>query len=277
MPPPGPSLRTVQRAWDDAICSTNIQGLLISSSGAHRARIFASGAPGSGALLHALPSANLGFRLSSQVLRVSVGLRLGADIVSSHTCSCGSLVQPDGHHGLSCKKSAGRQTRHHAVNDLLARAFRSVGVPAILEPPGLIRGDGKRPDGSTLIPWCNGRPLVWDFTCPDTLAPSHLPKTTLLAGAAASVAESRKMVKYADLLNSHNFAPVAIETLGPYGHGASEIIGSLGRRLVESSMDPRSGFFLRQRIDFAIQRGNALSVRGTFSSAESASDLNFDG
>ena len=88
-------------------------------------------------------------------------------------------------------------------------------------------GDGKRP-GSTLIPWSNGRPLVWDFTCPDTLAASHLPKTTDLAGAKASVAESRKMVKYTDFLSSHNFAPMAIETLGPYGNGASELIGSLG-------------------------------------------------
>ena len=61
--------------------------------------------------------------------------------------------------------------------------------PTILEPLALVWGDGKRPDGSTLIPWSGGRLLVWDFTSPDTLAPLHLPKTVFLAGGAVSVAE----------------------------------------------------------------------------------------
>jgi len=33
---------------------------------------------------------------------------------------------------------------------------------------------------------------VWDFTCPDTLAPSHLSKIMFQAGAAASMVEARK-------------------------------------------------------------------------------------
>jgi len=50
-----------------------------------------------------------------------------------------------------------------------------------------------------LVLWSAGKSLVWDFTCPDTLAPSHLPKTTFQAGAAASAAEVRKCSKYADI------------------------------------------------------------------------------
>ncbi|CAH2226484.1 jg13502, partial [Pararge aegeria aegeria] len=34
--------------------------------------------------------------------------------------------------------------------------------------------DGKRPDGMTIVPWWMGRSLVWDATCVDTLAASHL-------------------------------------------------------------------------------------------------------
>jgi len=30
--------------------------------------------------------------------------------------------------------------RHHAVNDIIACTFRSIGVPAVLEPPGLLKG-----------------------------------------------------------------------------------------------------------------------------------------
>jgi len=79
-----------------------------------------------------------------------MGFCLGADVVSGQTCKCGSTVLPYGHHGLP--------DGHHvdgvlvASHDIIARTIRSIGIPAILEPPGLLRGDGKRPDGTTLIP-----------------------------------------------------------------------------------------------------------------------------
>ena len=95
-----------------------------------------------------------------------------------------------------------------------ARVFRSVGILAIPEPPSLFRSDGNRPDGMTLLPWSRGLSLMWDFTCPDTLAPSHLPHTSHSAGAAASSAEFRKISKYRDLALSYAFAPVAVETMG---------------------------------------------------------------
>ena len=56
---------------------------------------------------------------------------------------------------------------------IIHRTLSSAGIPSRLEPPGLSRSDGKRPDGVTLAPWSLGRPLVWDATCPDTFVPSH--------------------------------------------------------------------------------------------------------
>jgi len=38
------------------------------------------------------------------------------------------------------------------MNEILAQSLRSIDVPAVLEPPELMRGDGKRPDGKTLVP-----------------------------------------------------------------------------------------------------------------------------
>jgi len=132
--------------------------LLSDASGADRARLLASRSPGSGSLIHALPSANLGLLLPDRVVRVAVGLRFGAKIVSRHICVCGLQVNPD---GLSCRRNAGRQSCHHAVNEFLARSLRSIDMPAVLEPPGLMNpGDGKRPDGMTLVPWSAGRSLV---------------------------------------------------------------------------------------------------------------------
>ena len=91
---------------------------------------------------------------------------------------------------------------------------RSVDVRAELEPPRLLRGDGKRPDGASLDPWHSGHYLVWDFICPDTLAPSHLRQSSLAAGSVAASAEGLKNIKYAQLVSSGDFifAPIAVET-----------------------------------------------------------------
>jgi len=130
-------------------------------------------------------------------------------------------------------------------NDIIARAFRRVGVPFILEPPGLIRGDGKRPDGATQISWRSGHPLLWDFTCPDTLAPLHIRKSSFLVGAVAEGAEARKIIKYSGLLHTHSFAPVAIETLRVWGAGAEKLLEELGWRMAEVTKKARSKSFLR--------------------------------
>jgi hypothetical protein len=62
-----------------------------------------------------------------------------------------------GHHGLLCLTSAGRIPR--GLNDILKRNFCSVNIPCTIEPRGLLREDGKRPDRVTLIPWKPGRTL----------------------------------------------------------------------------------------------------------------------
>ncbi len=62
------------------------------------------------------------------------------------------------------------------------------------------------------MPWKGGRVLVWDATCPDTFAPSHLQLATREAGAEADHAEWRKMTKYIELAATHHFVPVAIES-----------------------------------------------------------------
>src|SRR5664279_2393093 len=97
-----------------------------------------------------------------------------------HTCVCGQQVDSSGVHGLACRKSAGRHMRHNAVNDLIKRAQASANVPSMLEPKSLSRDDSKRPDGLTMLPWANGHCMVWDFTCPDTLAASHLNRAVIV-------------------------------------------------------------------------------------------------
>ena len=89
------------------------------------------------------------------------------------------------------------------------------GIPATREPHGLLRVDGKRPDGLTLVPWREGRCLVWDVTVADTTAASYMTATSTLAGSAAESASVRKEAKYAELSNRFHFFPIAIESHGP--------------------------------------------------------------
>ena len=68
-----------------------------------------------------------------------------------------------------CKQAPSRIVRHQAINDVIARAISSAGIPVTKEPAGLTRLDGKQPDGITLIPWHGGKPLMWDVTVVSTV------------------------------------------------------------------------------------------------------------
>uniref|UniRef100_A0A2H1VRU3 SFRICE_019335 n=1 Tax=Spodoptera frugiperda TaxID=7108 RepID=A0A2H1VRU3_SPOFR len=212
------------------------------------------------------------FTFDDITFRLAVCLRLGAPCVSPHCCHCGERVDGSGHHGLSCRRSAGRISRHASINDIICRALASAGVPAVLEPNGLVRDDGKRPDGMSLLPWKMGRPLVWDATCVDTLAPSHLLSTAACAGAAASAAEDLKGRKYSNLLGNYYFEPFGVETLGPWGPGAYSLYKEIAHKLLDSTRDQKAGYFFGQKISIAIQRGNAASLLGTFPSDSDANE-----
>ena len=166
------------------------------------------------------------------VIRIAVGLRLSLHLCQPHECTlCGVAVDELGTHGLSCRFSKGRHARHSAVNDIIKRAMDSAKIPSHLEHVGLYRCDGKRPDGTTMVPWMEGRVLVWDATCPDTLAPSHITLAAREGGAVAADAEHRKRLKYTHLERSHYFVPGAIETIGAHGPEAKLFFRELARRV----------------------------------------------
>lgn len=253
-----------QRQWDEPLCNKVYDDLLNGSTDtAERARLIAVRERESGLWLHAFPSRNIGSLLDRTTLSVSSSLRLGTTINVPHRCRCGDAVGRLGHHGLSCMRSAGRLSRHAGLNDIIRRALSSLNVPSVLEPSGIFRDDGKRPDGMTLLPWKQGRPLVWDATCVDTLAASHLQGTSASAGAAATTAEHFKRRKYSGLSNDYYFVPFGVETLGPWGPEARQFVKELSSRLAEVSGDRRAGTYLGQRISLMIQRGNVASILGT--------------
>ena len=155
-PPSGDASRS-QRAWDSTLAEKSRSSLLSSANQRDRVRLLSAAAPGSGSWLHAVPSANLGTLLDSETLRIAVALRVGADVCQPHQCRCGARADSKGHHALTCRLSAGRHPRHTALNDVVKRALQTAGIPSLLEPTGVDRGDGKRPDGMTVFPFAEGK------------------------------------------------------------------------------------------------------------------------
>jgi len=98
----------------------------------------------------------------------------------------------------------------------------------------------------------------------DTLASSYITQCASSAGAAAEAAAARKHVKYAGIATTHAFVPIAVESMGPLGHEASEFLSDLGRRLSSITDDARETSHLLQCVSILIQHYNAVAFRGSF-------------
>ena len=107
------------------------------------------------------------------------------------------MVDAQGLHGLSCRKSAPRQIGHAQTNDIIWRSVKKAQYPAVKEPVCLSRSNGKRPDDATQIPWTRSKPLAWYIAILDTFANSYIGDTSTRATAAADA--TNKTAKYPDL------------------------------------------------------------------------------
>ena len=97
------------------------------------------------------------------------------------------------------------------------RSLDTASFHSILEPVGLDRVDGRRPDGVTSFPIKGGTALAWDATCTESFSTSNLYSTILNPRSASSAAEDLKRQKYSQLVADFEFVPVAVETSGIIG------------------------------------------------------------
>ena len=103
------------------------------------------------------------------------------------------MVESNRRHGLKCKHAVGRKMRHEEVNKLLKLGLDQAKSPSTLEPIGLSRkGYRRRPDGLTYTTWKNGKCLIWDLTCADTLSKSYVKKASKEVGSAAAEEKKKK-------------------------------------------------------------------------------------
>ena len=122
-----------------------------------RACLLASNTKQSGAWLHALPISLLGLQLDNNSLTIAVSVHLGTPLCGPHQCShCWEEMDVMSRHEFSFQLREGRHHRHAAINDIIHCALTSAGVPARLEPPGLLHSDDKRSNSVLMVPWRSG-------------------------------------------------------------------------------------------------------------------------
>ena len=139
-----------------------------------------------------------------------------------------------GLHGLCCRRSGPRYQRHHQMNDIIWRVIKRAQIPATKEPVSLIQQDGKRSDGTTLLPWARGKPMAWDVTVPDTYADSHIDQTAR-SMFSCKQGSSEQDCKVWRISASHIFLPVTVETAGKWNQSAIGLI----QKLIDASLQSR--------------------------------------
>ena len=131
--------------------------------------------------------------------------------------------------------------RHHALNELVARALSAAAIPNTKEPQGLCRSDGKR-RRLTLVPWQSGKSLVWDVTVVCPLTDSYVASAAREAGSVAEHATVKKINKYnISMTAEFHFQPIAVETFGPINESIcdkKDQSATSGRRLFYFNVCP---------------------------------------
>ena len=116
-------------------------------------------------------------------------------------------------------RAAGLLQRTDIGDDARGLASFAADTHTELEPSRFLRNDNKRPDGAMLTP--GPERGTWDFTRPDTLAPSHLPRSSTAQGRQLSWQRARKKPSTS---NSQSW-----ETLGARGPSALDITAEISR------------------------------------------------
>ncbi|CAK9291742.1 unnamed protein product [Gordionus sp. m RMFG-2023] len=167
-------------------------------------------------------------------------------VIPYHCILWQTSVNSKGRHSLHCKLYRGRFIRHSKYNDTIARVLKSAGIPLALEPTGLYNSDGKRFDGSTMIPWKRGEfpnleILMYQSSCPFQYTPRQIIS-----------------LNSPSLPANYTFLPLMATTLASLGSHAPTF-KELVKRISARIEDANEGFYIRQSLALIITKCNYLS------------------
>ena len=158
-----------------------------------------------------------------------------------------------GLHGLSCRRSTGRLPCHNQLNTIFKQSLTSANIPSVLEPQGLSRSDGKRPDETTITLWAQGCPLILDATCWNTMAASNIHIAMSDPGPVADMAMRRKRETFRKTSHNHHFVPATVETMISCEEDTIAFLHQVATRIQAISKDPLEYLKLCQTLLFAFR------------------------
>ena len=230
----------VQKELSDRLDKRSYDLLVEKANEADKVRLESAAAPFSSAWLCAVPAkypVNMSLEPNqfSAVLRHRLGLPLSDKNAACSSCAKQRdrpvLLDPLGHHALTCNRKGFIQARHNN----LAWAFNAICKRAQLHPKmeqGAEERDQSRPADVLLPNFLGGRDVALDFTVISPLTPENLNGAVVAenrAVAAVTKAEYLKHVKYDDKCNKNNweFKAMAVSTYGVWGGEARELFNSV--------------------------------------------------
>ena len=105
-----------------------------------------------------------------------------------------TVLDPVGHHAVSCRHGGFVVTWHNLLRDILAGFCRRAHLSVKIEVGyGLSRENiNSRPADILVQSWDRGHPAAFDVTVTSPLTPAILNMSSIYEGAAGRVAEARK-------------------------------------------------------------------------------------
>ena len=231
--PPAGAEALKSAKWSDPLMKLECESLLDGATPRDAARLNYASTHESATFFSSTPSTREGTRFSDSVLSCAIGLRLGAEVAALSVCECGAELDTCGDHALCCHRGSGKHVRHAEVNARIKRALADAGVASTLEPVGLDVANGKRPDGTTVLPFARGREMAWYATICHTCAPTYIPAAAATPRAAAETAEGKKLLKYTSIADRVDFPAVGLETLGAFGPSARALLDEIAMKIRE--------------------------------------------
>jgi len=133
-----------------------------------------------------------------------------------------------------------RITCHHALDDIISRAFASAKIPVTKEPSGLFRSNGKRPNGLTLISWQRYLSLTRDVAFATTLADSLHFSICIISWRRSRDGDVQETSQLRRVLSGlYMFQSIALKILGPIYESASQFLNDFGHIITSVSADDK--------------------------------------
>ena len=235
------------------------------SSAADRARLLSVSSPHAASWVSVIPSEGLGLHLQPSEFRVAIKWWLGLDTSCGSICPLcpGRVLDPFGHHALTCKRGGDVVTRHNKLRDTLAETCRRAHLSVKVEAGSNLTKDHShtRPADNLVPNWSMGRLAAFDLSVTSPLNSNVLLEAGLAAG---QVAEQRKHDENDAKCKELGWicVPMVVEAYGAWGTEAMESFSLLGSRLATSSNRAKAEVLaaLYGRLNLNLVRANATAI-----------------